>query len=208
MIAIRSLGLLGTATTAGNRVMPAWDAEERRKSSAIPANPSSWRTIAGRNPVVRSRPRRETRRRIYHPASRFISREFRSRGRSFATPHRKERPSPRVVLPRLRHGQEDIDLGSVGEWRMSVVQNDHAVADDTANPARARRRLSVAHDDSPLRMQFPVLDPRRVIGGRSRGGRAVALRTPGSSPRTRPPGCRPRTPGCAWRCGPGTSGRG
>ena len=46
--------------------------------------------------------------------------------------------------------------------------------------------------------------------GRSRRAEPLAcaaLRTPGSSPRTRPPCCPPRTPGCASRCGPGTSGR-
>ncbi len=44
--------------------------------------------------------------------------------------------------------------------------------------------------------------PRRPAAcGGSRG-------SPGSCPRTRSRGCRPRRPGCGWRCGRGTSGRG
>ena len=43
---------------------------------------------------------------------------------------------------------------------------------------------------------------------RGRSGRGGPPRSPGSCLRTRPPCCRPRRPGCGWRSGPGTNGRG
>src|SRR5690606_37866916 len=40
------------------------------------------------------------------------------------------------------------------------------------------------------------------------GDAACRPRTPGSCRRRTPPASPPRRPGCGWRCGPGTSGRG
>ena len=70
---------------------------------------------------------------------------------------------------------------------------------------RARRCSGARRSDARQRL---VADAVRLVGVGAEPALAVGLVVLRSCPRTRPPGCRLRRRGCAWRCGRGTSGRG